>query len=161
MPAIAALFIAASGCNRSNETLCVDRLCFDIPLNTPVRTQDQRHSIRPESAAGWIDVQIYSTHRTPSSDPAQLSAQLAQRLALAPAVTVLAHSTTTLARLHQVVAVNDLALQSNGARYRRRSWLVPSATNDGWTLIDVTALADRWAEAEQTLVPLAMAVHRL
>lgn len=153
-----ALIGSTDACTKANEALCVERLCFDLSLSTQVRTQGLKHTVLPENAPGWIDLQKYTppSSHTPTGSAAELSDQLAQRHALAPAVRVLSHGTTTLAGLRREVPVNDLTLQWNGTEYHRRTWLLPGTDTQPWTVIDVTAPSARWAEAEQSLVPLVL-----
>ena len=110
-----------TSCTRSTGPLCVDHLCFDLPLNTPVRSREQKHSILPENAAGWIDVQKYTPPAQPTATLATLSDLFAQRHALSSAVHVISHQTTTLPRMNRDVPVVDLTLEWHGASYRRRS----------------------------------------
>lgn len=148
-------------CDRSNELLCVERICFNLSLNTTVRNHEAKHTILPENSPGWIDVQKFTPLQSATGTIAEVSAQLAQRIALAPATQILSHSTATLPQMQREVATNELTLRWRGTEFRRRSWLVVGDATHPWMLIDVTAPSARWSEAEQSLVPIVLAMRPL
>lgn len=156
-----ALASTSAGCDRNNQPLCVERLCFELTMNTPVRSSAQKHSIRPENSAGWIDIQRFTSATPPEGTPTELSDLLARRHALVSSIRVLSHGTATLTGMHQEVATNDLALQWQGRAYRRRTWLLPGDQSRPWTLIDVTGPANDWTSVEQSLVTKVQSMRPL
>lgn len=147
------------GCRPSTEGICVESLCFPLPLSTPVRRETTRHTLRPEGASGWINVQRFVPFERPdTTEPNELARLLGRRLSLASAYTVL--STGAAPLLDRQVATIDARVALRDLTVRRRTWLIDAEGDAPWLLVDITAPDAEFDRALEQLQPIVRNAHR-
>jgi hypothetical protein len=158
LAALAALVALCSlaHCQRSAEGVCVETLCFSLPLTTSGLRDNGRHTLRPDGAAGWINVQRFvPLERPESTEPHALARALGRRFALASsygAQGVLSTGVATL--LQRQVATVDARVTVGERTLRRRLWLIDATGDEPWLLVDITAPENDFDRALEQLGPI-------
>lgn len=156
---VAAASLSLAACRPRTEGICVESLCFSLPLTTSVRRETARHTLRPDGASGWINVQRFVPFERPdSTEPNELARLLGRRFALASAYNVL--STSTAPMLGRQVATLDARITVGDRAVRRRSWLIDAEGDTPWLLVDITAPETEFERAIEQLQPIVRNVAR-
>jgi hypothetical protein len=150
--------LALGACGPRSAGVCLEMVCFDVPLDTPIAHAGGRHTIRPAEGGGWINVQRFVPIEPPPSEPEALARALGERHRLSASFSVLSVSTTRL--LDTTVAVNDLAIETARGRLRRRTWVVPADDRHPWLCLDVTAPESSFTAALSSLQPVIERARR-
>lgn len=150
--ACTAFVLSTTGCRQSTDAVCVEGLCFTVPLHTGLQSREHKHTVRPFDLPGWIDVQAFTPLENAPTEVTQLTTLFADRHTLAGAVHLLRSQTATV--LNRTVPMIEYTIRFNNTEYHRRSYLLASTDGTPWRTIDLTSPSAEWNVAEAALAPV-------
>jgi hypothetical protein len=169
--AILVVVLLASCSSERPAGICVESVCFPLPLDTIATHAGRRHTLRLPGSVGWISVQRFTPELPLPNTLADVVPLLSARFSLDRRYRVLSASITTIngnpATVHDVLITPSSftpsaepvhADSSVGPTLRRRHFLLRASDGGDWLSIGITAPTDSFDRACSSLLP---AIDRL